>query len=124
LRSTVDDVKARATIMRNTTGNQLSNYWYSHLAESSSNLSTKEAYSGYVESLINDDFEHSAQFLDIPVLVIAGGEDHSNLEMIRNHWSIKLKNVKTVVLEGCGHWAMLEMPLRTAAIAERFLLET
>jgi esterase len=122
LRSTIDDVKARMTIMGNTTGNQLSAYWYSNMADTSSNLSTKEAYSGYVESLIDDDFEHSTRLMDMPVLVIGGAEDQSNLEMIRNHWS-KLKNVKTIVLEGCGHWALQEMPLRTGAIAERFLVE-
>jgi esterase len=121
LRSSVENVDARASIIRNTTGNQLSGTWHAKTVNASANGSTKEAYAGYVESLIGDDFENSVQFVDIPVLVIAGAEDRPNVEMVRNHWSVKLNNVKTTVLEGCGHWALQEMPLRVGAIVEQFL---
>jgi esterase len=124
LRSSVENLDARAAIIRNTTGNQLSGTWYAKTVNASANGSTKEAYAGYVESLIGDDFEDSIQFVDIPVLVIAGAEDRPNVEMVRNHWSVKLKNVKTIVLEGCGHWALQEMPLRVGAIVEQFLSES
>jgi esterase len=121
LRSSVENIHARASIMRNTTGNRLSDNWYAKTANASADGSAKEAYAGYVESLFGDDFESSIRFVDIPVLVIAGAEDRPNVEMVRNHWSKKLRNVETIVLEGCGHWALQEMPLRVGAMVEQFL---
>jgi pimeloyl-ACP methyl ester carboxylesterase len=83
--------------------------------------SLPEAYSGYVKSLVGDDFEPAARELDVQTLVIAGAEDRPNLAMVQSHWMKKLKHADTVVLQECGHWGLLEMPLRIGSIAEEFL---
>ena len=81
------------------------------------------AYSGYLESLVHDDFEADVTGLGQSVLVIAGAKDIGNVEAARTHWQPKLRSAELVVLEDCGHWPVHEAPLLVAALVESFLTD-
>jgi esterase len=123
-RSSVERIDARAAIIAQTTGNRLPQFWCEQAAQTSSENSRPEAYAGYLESLIFDDFEVDAKRLDQKILVAVGGRDTVNLEMARANWQPKLRHVELVVLQDCGHWPIQEMPLFTAALIEEFLSKT
>jgi pimeloyl-ACP methyl ester carboxylesterase len=124
LRTSIQSVDARQTIMTNTTGNRLPKYWYRRTAEESAAGSRPDAYAGYVESLISDDYETASAALEQPVLVIAGAYDPGNVDMARTHWLPKLKHAELMVLPECGHWGLVEMPLFVGASVETFLSKT
>jgi pimeloyl-ACP methyl ester carboxylesterase len=120
-RSSVERIDARAAIIAQTTGNRLPQFWCQKAAQISSENSRPEAYAGYLESLVFDDFEVDAKRLDQKILVAVGRRDTANLEMARANWQPKLRHVELVVLQDCGHWPIQEMPLFTAALIEEFL---
>jgi esterase len=123
-RSSVERIEARATIIAQTTGNRLPAFWCQRAAQASSENSRREAYAGYLESLVFDDFELDAKELDQKILVLVGDQDKANLEMARANWQPKLRHSALTVLKDCGHWSIQEMPLFTAALVTEFLSES
>jgi len=120
-RSSVERIEVRAAIIAQTTGNRLPQFWCQRAAQTSSANSRPEAYAGYLESLVFDEFEADAKGLDQQILVVVGDRDTANLEMARANWQPKLRHVELVILKDCGHWAIREMPLFTAALVGEFL---
>ena len=121
-RSSADVTAEREAVITRTTGARLPAGWYRNAAAASAANSRREAYAGYLESLVADDFEAAALAIDRPVMVIAGAHDPGNVEVARSRWA-RLRNAELTVLTDCGHWPILELPLLTAALVERFLTD-
>jgi esterase len=119
----VQDAGARAAIIDVTTGGKLPSYWCASRARESLAQSTSEAYQGYLNSFRACDFAREAATLSLPVLIITGQEDGPNVSMAYERWQRQMRHVSVTVLQECGHWGLQEMPLRLAALIQKFLIE-
>ena len=120
-RSSVDSVEARQAIIAQSTGHRLPTAWCQTMAQISAAGSRYEAYAGYLESFVHDDFSDAANALNVDALLVSGARDSDASRVQRDGWRNGLRRVETVVLEECGHWAIHELPLLTAAILESFV---
>jgi esterase len=121
-RSSVDRVEARQAIIAQSTGHRLPTAWYRAMAQASATSSRPEAYAGYLEAFVRDDFAAAAGALEVDALLVSGAWDSDASRVQRDGWQNGMRRLETVVLEECGHWAIHEAPLRTAAILENFLV--
>jgi pimeloyl-ACP methyl ester carboxylesterase len=120
-RSSVDSVEARQAIIAQSTGHRLPSAWCRTMAQASATGSRPEAYAGYLEAFAHNDFAAAAGTLEVDALLISGARDSDASRVQRDGWRNGIRRLETVVLEECGHWAIHEAPLLTAAILERFL---
>jgi pimeloyl-ACP methyl ester carboxylesterase len=119
----VQDASARAAIIDATTGSKLPSYWCASRARESLAQSTPEAYQGYLNSFRSYDFAREAATLSLPVLIITGQEDAANVSMAYECWQRLMRDVTVTVVQESGHWGLQEMPLRLAALIQKYLLE-
>lgn len=121
-RSAAQSVEARQAILDNTTGGRLPSIWSCNGARHSTEVSTYEAFAGYLESWALDDFADAAATLRQPTLVIGGAHDAGVPEgWIRQSWLAALPQAKLVVLPEAGHYPMDECPPILAATITDFL---
>ncbi len=120
-RSSIHSIEARHAIITQSTGNRLPLAWCRAIAESSAAISRREAYAGYLESFVHDDFAEGARALETDALLVSGARDSAASRVQRDGWQNGLRHIEAVVLEECGHWAIQEMPLLTASLLEGFM---
>ncbi|MGH7104611.1 MAG: alpha/beta fold hydrolase [Acetobacteraceae bacterium] len=120
-RSSVDSVEARQAIISQSTGHRLPVAWYQTMAQASATGSRPEAYAGYLEAFVHDDFAAAASALEVDALLVSGTWDSDGSRVQRDRWQNGMRRLETVVLKECGHWAIHEAPLLTAAVLEGFL---
>ena len=124
-RSASRDVSVRDAIARDTTGARLPHAWSHNLALNSQDTSLQSAFASYFESWAFDDFSALAAALTHPIKVVGGAHDHGiTEEVIRSTWLEAIDNVELEIIEGAGHYPMLETPPLCAGIIERFFGET
>ncbi len=118
----VQDRSLRAAIIDNTTGGRHPKAWSRAMAERSAADSTDAAFEAYARSWIDDDFEAAARTIGQEVLVVVGRHDAGVTEdAVRATWLAQLPSARLEVLDGAGHYPMIETPLALAGIFERFL---
>ena len=122
-RSSVDNIEVRQRIIAMSTGNRLPGFWCRSMAAASAADSRHDAYAGYLESFIHDDFSVEAEALDVESMLLSGARDSEASRVQRDGWLKGLAKLQSVVLEECGHWSIHEAPLLTAALVERFLAQ-
>jgi esterase len=120
-RSSVDNIEARQAIIALSTGRRLPVAWCRTMAQASATGTRPEAYASYLEAFVHDDFAADAGALEIDALLVSGAWDSDASRVQREGWQNGMRRLETVVLEECGHWAIHEAPLLTAAILEGFL---
>ncbi len=121
-RSAASSIEARQAIINNTTGGRLPPIWSRGAARHSAEVSTIEAFAGYLESWALDDFAEATSAIRQPTLVIAGAHDVGVPEAwIRQSWLAALPHAELFVLPEAGHYPMDECPLILATTLTRFL---
>lgn len=120
-RGAAGDLAIRTAILNNTTGDRYPTAWSRGLAVQSAEVSTAEAFAGYLESWAFSDFVAQARTVMHDVLVVVGAYDGSITEaVVGATWLAELANARLVVMPEAGHYPMLETPLALAAICEDF----
>lgn len=73
------------------------------------------------KKIVNEDLREAAKNITRPVLFINGERDRDTPPSSAKIYAACVKNSKTLVLEGCGHFAHLDDPLAFNLAAEEFL---
>jgi pimeloyl-ACP methyl ester carboxylesterase len=122
-RAAVGDVRVREAIISQTAGGSEPAVWARNMAAHSMEISRSEAFGGYLESWVTDDFESEVHHLKIPTRVIIGARDSSiTREVVSSTWLTHLADVSLAVMAEVGHYPMLQAPLSLASLVESFLL--
>lgn len=112
----------RENIFRYSTGDRLTDRWYQAITEQSIESSDSKAFAEYLDSWVNYDLVEDIMGNQVPVKVMVGENDPSlTLEIMKDTYGQWLPNAEIVELTNCGHYPMLEIPLRLAAEWEEFL---
>ena len=119
-RSSASNLDARAEIIAGSTGNRLPTCWSREIARAFFSSSHIEACAGYLESFAFDDFAAEAAELDHPMLVVVGRHDLATTRMAHDGWR-KMRRAEIVLLDECGHYPHVEVPLIAAALVGNFL---
>lgn len=119
-----EDPAKRRAIIDFTTGNRNSGAWLGSMTASSTASSSLEAFSGAVESWVNDDYTADIGSPRIPILVIAGEHDPAlSADTMRQTWLQQYPDVQLVELPACGHYPTHEAPVALATTVEEFLAD-
>ena len=117
-----EKMENRRDIFRFSTGNRLTDRWYQSITEKSIEASDPNAFAAYLNSWVNYELIEDIKGNSVPIKVIVGEYDPSlTEEVMKATYGQWLSNVEIVKLANCGHYPMLEVPLRLAAEWEMFL---
>lgn len=117
-----DSADKRRTIIDFTTGNRRPATWLAQMTESSMATAARDAFAGYGESWIKDDFHERVVGCEVPALIIAGAHDPAlSAETMEQTWLVWYPNARLVTLPDAGHYPMYESPLTLVAEVESFL---
>lgn len=118
-----DDGNRRA-IIDFTTGGRNSGAWLDDMVAFSRAASTQEAFTGAVQSWVNDDYLAEVGSPETSILCIVGENDPAlSADVMKQSWMEIYPNVSVVELEGCGHYPMHETPVWLATQLEAFLAD-
>lgn len=122
--SSATDDHALNTIFNTLTGQQHSNAFLSYMTENTRKSTSTPAYLGYLAAWTGADFADQVSQIDVPICVIAGHHDGAlGPNHMRETYLKQLSNVKMDVIEGAGHYPMLETPPELFKHIEAFLNE-
>lgn len=122
--SAADDDEALAEVFNTLTGRRHARSFLNHLVQKARAGTTKAAFLGYLNAWTTADFSAEVGTLDVPFLVIAGTHDEALGPQHQRQTYLKhLPNVRMQVLEGAGHYPMLETPPELFKVVESFLTE-
>lgn len=118
----VDDVAKRAFIINFSTGKRLPETWVSAMARRSFEISTRDAFAGYLPQWATQDFSELVHGNETPVLVLIGEHDPTlTAELMRSTWLSWYPRAELEMLGNSGHYPMYEVPLALAARVAAFL---
>ncbi len=122
--SAADDDAALAEVFNTLTGHRHARSFLNYLVRKARAGTTKAAFLGYLDAWTTADFSAEAAKLDVPFLVVAGTHDEALGPQHQRETYLKhLSNVRMQVLEGAGHYPMLETPPELFTVVEAFLTE-
>ena len=114
----------RRAILDLTTGNRNSAAWLDDMVRHSRDNSTVPAFTGAVESWVDDDYLPEVGRPETPIACIVGEHDPAqSAEVMRQSWMQIYPNVTLVEMASCGHYPMHESPVWLATSIEQFLAD-
>lgn len=117
-----EKMQNRTNIFRYSTANRLTDTWYQAITEQSIKSSNAKAFAAYLDSWVNYDLIEDIMGNPVPIKVIVGEHDPDlTVDVMQATYGQWLQNTEIVELANCGHYPMLETPLRLAAEWEEFL---
>ena len=123
-RQAVTDIDARIAILRQSLGNGVPIDTARRMAAASQEVSTVDAFGGYLESWAVEDFADQAAALRQEVLVVAGAEDGGvTPDIARATWLAGLSNARLEIMAACGHYPMVERPSELVRLVDAFLAQ-
>jgi pimeloyl-ACP methyl ester carboxylesterase len=112
----------RRAIIDFTTGNRLTGTWLDAMVRRSMERSYAPAFRAYLDSWARSDFHERIQGNQVPVLVVAGGQDPAlSPDVMRATWLKWYPHAELQVFADAGHYAVDEVPVALASVVERFL---
>lgn len=119
------DVAQRQFILDFSTGRRLPAVWLRRQALDSAACTAPAAFSGYLRDWGTVDFSERVRGNPVPVQVLAGAHDPTlTRELMERTWLAWYPNATLDVLDGCGHYPMLEAPLALARVVGDFLQQS
>ncbi|MFD5871694.1 alpha/beta fold hydrolase [Streptomyces sp. NPDC060322] len=116
------DRDKRLAIMDLVTGQRASRVWVDLMVDRSLQLSTREAFGGYVKDWVSADLTERVIGSRIPVKVIVGEHDLAlTAEVMRGTWLSHYPNAELEEIANSGHYPMHETPVALATALEAFL---
>ncbi|WP_327174366.1 alpha/beta hydrolase [Streptomyces sp. NBC_01335] len=116
------DRDKRLAIMDLVTGRRASRVWVDLMVDRSLQLSTREAFGGYVKDWVSADLTERIAGSPVPVKVIVGEHDLAlTAEVMRETWLSHYPNAELEEIANSGHYPMHETPVALATALEAFL---
>lgn len=123
--SAADDDDALTEIFNILTGKRHSKNYLNQLTQSTRKSTTREAFLGYLSAWTQTNFSDQVETIKCPIHVIAGAHDGAfGPESMKETYLSQLKNVKMEIIEGAGHYPMLEAPAEFFTVIEKKLHST
>lgn len=120
--SAADDDEALIEIFNITTGKRHAKSFLRSLACSARNSTTREAFLGYLDAWTRTNFAKEVRNIDMPILVIAGAHDGAlGPSTMQETYLKQLRNVRMQVIDGAGHYPMIETPAEFFGIIDNTL---
>ncbi|SOB83504.1 alpha/beta fold hydrolase [Streptomyces sp. 1331.2] len=117
-----EDREKRLAILDLVTGQRAGRVWLDRMVDQSLQLSTREAFAGYVRDWTTADLERRINGNPVPVKVIVGEHDLAlTADVMRATFLTHYPNAVLEELSGTGHYPMYETPVALAASLEAFL---
>lgn len=93
------------------TGKRHAKSFLENLTRSARRSTTHDAFLGYLSAWTRTNFAAEVDTITVPILVIAGAHDGAlGPEVMKQTYLRQLKNVRMQVIDGAGHYPMLETP--------------
>jgi pimeloyl-ACP methyl ester carboxylesterase len=103
------------------TGGRLGDAWIRATARASTRAAPA-AVGSYLRSWTGDDFHERINGATPPVLVVHGGHDPGcTAERVADTWGRWYADLDVTCIADAGHYPMVEAPVLTAALIERFV---
>lgn len=120
-RKAAGSLEVRAGIISMSTGHVLPPAWLNGFAGRSMGEADTIAFARYFEAWSGADVEREFTGLDIPIRVVVGENDLAVTQELMEGTFVKLQPATELkVYADCGHYAMIESPLRLAAEIQDF----
>ncbi|MDD5332283.1 MAG: alpha/beta hydrolase [Rhodoferax sp.] len=120
--SAADDDAALTEIFNILTGKRHAESFLQGLTQAARRATTRAAFLGYLDAWTRTNFAAEVGALATPVLVIAGAHDGAlGPGAMRESYLKQLKNVQMKVVEGAGHYPMLETPAEFFDLVDGYL---
>lgn len=116
--------EARRAILDFSTGGRLPDAWLNWMVERCGQLTTREAFGGYLEAFADTDLLAEAAGINTPLLVAVGQHDAAlTADLMASTFLKCYPNSRLEVIANSGHYPMQEAPLYTIKLVEDFLRE-
>ncbi|MGY3677694.1 alpha/beta fold hydrolase [Streptomyces sp. TE33382] len=116
------DRDRRLAIVDLVTGRRASRVWGDLMVDRSLELSTREAFGGYVQDWVTADLTHRIVGSPVPVKVFVGEHDLAlTADVMRGTWLSHYPNAELEEIANSGHYPMHETPVVLATAIEAFL---
>jgi esterase len=116
------DLGQRQFILDFSTGRRLPGVWLRRHARDSAACTAPQAFSGYLRDWGTVDFSERVRGNPVPVKVLVGANDPTlTRELMERTWLAWYPNASLDVLDGAGHYPMVETPLALAAAVGSYL---
>lgn len=117
-----DDRQKRQKIFRFSTGNRYTDSWYDYAVDKSMASCTAEAFAEYLRSWVYYDLVEDIKGNKTPIKLLVGEHDpHMTAELMADTYGHWLEKTEIEVIQGSGHYPMLETPLFLASKMEEFM---
>lgn len=122
LQSAADDDVALTEIFNILTGKRHAKSFLESLTQSARRSTTRNAFLGYLDSWTRTNFAEEVKTIDTPILVIAGAHDGAlGPSAMKASYLKQLRNVQMKVIDGAGHYPMLETPAEFFNLVDDYL---
>ncbi len=117
--SAADDDVALTEIFNILTGERHSKRVLQRLTDAARRATTRTAFLGYLKAWTETDFADAVKSVAAPVLVIAGVHDGAvGPSVMQDTYLKQLPNARMEVLDGAGHYPMIETPAALFKLVE------
>ena len=114
----------RYNILDFTTGKRNSTQWLNYMVARSRASTTVDAFAGYLNAWVKDNFVEETKGLETPFLVCIGEHDLAfSKEAMEGTYLEWLPNSSLEIIANAGHYPMQEAPVNLATVMESFLKE-
>ena len=114
----------RYNILDFTTGNRNSVQWLNYMVERSRASTTVDAFAGYLNAWVKENFVEETKGLKTPFFVCIGEHDLAfSKEAMESTYLEWLPNSKLEIIANAGHYPMQEAPVNLATVMEAFMKE-
>ena len=112
----------RYNILDFTTGNRNSAQWLNYMVERSRASTTVDAFAGYLNAWVKENFVEETKGLETPFLVCIGEHDLAfSKEAMEDTYLAWLPNSQLEIIANAGHYPMQEAPVNLATGMEAFM---
>ena len=114
----------RYRILDFTTGKRNSAQWLNYMVARSRASTTVDAFAGYLNAWVKDNFVEETKGLETPFLVCIGEHDLAfTKEAMEGTYLKWLPNSSLEIIANAGHYPMQETPVNLATVMQSFLKE-
>jgi len=120
--SAADSDEALTEIFNILTGKRHAKGFLESLTQSTRRSTTRNAFLGYLDAWTRTNFATEVGSIALPIRIIAGAHDGAlGPDVMKQTYLKQLKNVQMRVIDGAGHYPMLETPAEFFSLVDGYL---
>lgn len=120
--SAADSDEALTEIFNILTGKRHAKSFLESLTRSTRRSTSRDAFLGYLDAWTLTDFAAEVDTIALPIRVVAGAHDGAlGPDVMKQTYLKQLKNVQMQVIDGAGHYPMLETPAEFFSLVDGYL---